>query len=805
MNRHLFGRLADWEMDHRRWVFLALAAVSIVAAALLLKLEFDFRPEALLEFSAEEEGFARAFRERFHIQDNLLLVVLKGSQPGAVLDQRGLTLLHRLTEVAAASDISTRAISLTTLPSRDAATGLAAFTLGRLPPLVRSLPITPEVVEGARRQVELSRLIPGQLISEDGSAAAIVVAVHPSFDDHSVLDRPLAELQARLRQLLRTEAATLVAAVRRTGEEDPAAAGAPAIYELHFGGLPFVRVETVRHLKSEQRVFWPLTALLYLTVLWLIYRDAGLTVVPLVAVGLATLWGLALLPATGRQVNVINNIVPSLILVIGVCNAVHMLHGYRVARRAGLDGPAATRRMMEELGLPAFLTSLTTAIGFGSLLVARNETLRDLGWQAAAGIMFSWLALVTLFPLVLSHFGGKIRVEKFDWEGKVELPWLEATVAGIAGRPRLSVALSLLAFIAALAAGSRVPVDATMLETFPPGNPIYESNRLVEADLGGILPLEIELEGQGEGFFVDSQRLRRVFEIQREIAALPGVLHVSSPVDLIAEVQGVREDKGVVETLTPPKTRFAFATLRSLQPEALAQYLDGDGSRLRIAARLADHGIQASLGILDEIDRRTPGWVESFDGEVKLRLTGQAYMGARGLDFFIRDLFLSLVTASAVIFLVLVVVFRSWRMGLLSMLPTILPLALTLGVMPLYGYQLNTTTTVVFTITIGMAVDNTIHLLSRFRISRREGLGVAAAIQRTFRRAGAAVVASNLLLMAGFSILFASDFEPIYRVAVLTTTTIGAALAAAVLVLPGLLRLFGEPIGGEEKDGSVSV
>ena len=169
-------------------------------------------------------------------------------------------MLHRLTEIAAASEISTQAISLTTLPRRDAATGSGGLRLRpRCRPSSQALPISPEVVDRARRQVEQSRLIPGQLVSDDGSAAAIVVVLQAPFEDHSLLDRPLAELQTRLRALLRTEAASLVA-----GDGDPAGTpdagrrrGAgrrpPAIYRLHFGGLPFVRVETVRHLKSEQR------------------------------------------------------------------------------------------------------------------------------------------------------------------------------------------------------------------------------------------------------------------------------------------------------------------------------------------------------------------------------------------------------------------------------------------------------------------------------------------------------------------------------------------------------------------------
>ncbi len=798
MNGSLYGRFADWEIKHRRWVGLGLILVSIAAGFLLRELRFDFRPETLLEFNRDEEAFAREFKDRFNVSENILLVALKGSRPGSMLDQRGLTLLHKVTLAAAESEISERTISLTTLPSRDRRAGLTAFALGRLPPLVESLPITQHVVDQARRQVEQSRLIPGQLISEDGSAAAVAVVLHPDFEDHSRLDEPLAGLESLLHGLLTSEAASLTA----PGAE------APTTYALHFGGLPYVRVETVRNLKSEQRIFWPLTAVLYLTVLWLIYRDASLTIVPLAAVGMASLWGLAVLPLTGKMVNVLNNIVPTLILVIGVCNAVHMLHAFRRARLAGLDPPAASRRMMEELGLPTFLTSLTTAIGFASLLVARNGPLRDLGWQAGTGIMLSWVALITLLPLVLSRFGGRGRPAAADGsagdeagsEDRVErrlmLPWLDVIVAAIVRRPRLAVASAFLALVLALAAGTQVPVDATLTETFPPGHPIYETNRLIEKDLGGILPLEIELRGP-KNFFSDPEHLRQVFAIQTDVARLPGVLHVSSPVDLIAEVQNVREDRDVADSLTAPKINFAFGQLRSLQPGALAQYLDADRGRARMAIRLSDDGIQASLRLLDEIENQRRRWLEPFAGAVTMRLTGQAFLAARGLDFFIRDLFLSLATASVMIFLVLVVVFRSLRIGLLSLLPTILPLALTLALIPIYGYELNTSTTVVFTITIGMAVDNTIHLLSRFRRSRRRGLPLEDAIRNTFRHAGAAVVASNLLLMAGFAILFVSDFEPVFRVAVLTTTTIGAALAAAILVLPGLLALFGEPIGEE--------
>ncbi len=787
MTSNPFRRLADWELRRRRRVMLGLALATLFALVQLPRLRFDFRPEALLEFSASERAFAEDFHRRFGVHDNLLLIAVRGSEPGAMLDQRGLALLHRLTGAARASEIAGEAVSLTTVPRRDAAAGLAIFAFGALPPLIQSLPVTAADVARVRAQLDASRMLPRQLVSDDGSTAAVVVAIESAYQDSARLDRPLAELETALGEVLESEA-------RRAAEDEGSVDGGRR-YELHFGGLPFVRLETVRNLKSEQRRFWPVTAALYLALLWLLYRDAGLAVAPLVAVGLASLWGVALLPLLGSEVNVVNNIVPSLILVIGVCNAIHMLHAYAAARRRGADGEEAVREMMAELGLPVFLTSLTTAIGFASLLVARNGTLRDLGWQASAGIMMSYLALVTFLPVTVGRFGGG-RPRTAPGAGRRAL---EALAAALARRPRRTLAGALAVLVAALASGLRVPVDSLVLDTFPPGSPIYESNRLVEEKLGGILPLEIQLTNSDGDYFTRAEALRQVFEVQQELQRRPGVLDVKSLVDLVAEVHGARDDAAVEGVLTPQRVAFAIDALERYQPEALALYLSDDGAATRLAARLGDHGIRAALETLDWIETATPGWVAPFDSPVTLRMTGEAYIASRGLDFFIRDLILSLATAGGVIFVVLVAVFRSLRMGLLSFLPTVLPLALTLGLMPLYGYELNTSTVVVFTISIGMAVDNTIHLLAAFRRARREGADPGEAIRRTYRRAGAAVVASNLLLIGGFAILFSSDFEPVFRVAALTTTTIGAAMLAAVLVLPPLLALWGRPIGERER------
>ena len=423
MISRLFGRLAAWQMANRPLVLVVVLVLTAGALVLLQDLRFDFRPEALQQFSDEEQAFADAFEDRFQVNNNLLLVLLQGREDGSVLGPRGLSLLYRLTEQVDRSEISSRVVSLTNLPRKDAAAGLLAFALGRLPSLVESAPVDDETVERVRAQLAGSRMIPGQLVSLDGTTTAVVVQLAPGFEDHTVLDKPLAGLRREIDSLLAAEAA-----------EAEAAGAALEAFRFHFAGLPFVRVETVRNLKSEQKIFWPVTAALYLALLFWIYRDPGLTVLPLAAVGFASLWSLAVLPLTGTPVNVLNNIVPSLILVIGVCNAVHMLHGYRAARWNGADGPTAARQMMQELGLPAFLTTFTTAIGFLSLLVAHNESLQRLGWQAGAGILLSYLALVIVCPTVVAWFGGRLRPAASEMGGGAA-DGLEAIVTVLIRRP----------------------------------------------------------------------------------------------------------------------------------------------------------------------------------------------------------------------------------------------------------------------------------------------------------------------------------------------------------------------------------
>lgn len=798
--------LGGWLIRRRIPVLGALIALALLAGLFLPYLRFDFRPEAMLQFSEQEDAYAQSFRERFGSDDNTILLVLTGEKE-SIYSVSGLSILFQLTEALAASEAVEGTYSLVRVPGRDVKSGLSGILTGGKPaPLIRSLPVSEEDVARVRREVERSQMLPGNLVSHDGSTAMVVVQLRPDFVEPKVLDPALARLEAEVERILTEN-------------------GEGSRFQARFGGVPFVRTETVRMTKSEQLVLWPILGAIYFVLLLLNFRHPLQAALPLIAVGFATVWAVGLAAVTGQAVNLINNTIPTLILVVGVTNAIHVILRLLDEERRGAGRSEAAARAVAGVGLASLLTTTTTAIGFGSLLVAHSDVLRGFGWLTAASIMMTYVAIIVLLPILASFVRLPNRATKERFSGPRRL--LLSLTGFLTSRPRLALASAVVLLIVCGALGSQVPVDAKVIDAFEEGHPIVETNQLIEAKLGGILPLEVDLHG-APGTFARADVLARVEAFEREVSQIDGVLSSLSLVDLLREASLSGEDAPRDDATVAAR----LSLLRAFQPEALAQFSNPDLSNIHITVRMPDHGNRKSLTVIEQIKESAARHFGNADisrlttaepqreaakdaaglqeerfgaspphgatgknatapeGAITYRLTGVGYLAAVGLDTFVRDLFYSLMTATGVIFLVLIVVFRSLRVGLLSLLPNLLPLGITLALMPLFGYQLNTTTAVVFTISIGMSVDNSIHLLTRFREEQEKGLGRLDAIRETFRTTGWAIITSNLLLIAGFAMLLVSDFEPIRRVAVLTMTTIAASLLSALWVLPAELMLF---------------
>ena len=858
----------------KRWFVIGFfILISLLAATQLPKLRFDFSPDAMLEFSDEEIAYQHSFEEKYGSNSNLFLLVF--SAPESIVNAKSLADLRDLTERVETVDGISGAYSLSKVPDSSDA-GARALLRGKLPDLIPDGELSPDQVEKIASRVETSDLLRGNLISANGQHALITISLPEDNASPEAFMPVFREIEAKIDQW------------RSDGER--------GAYAISYGGLPYIRAMTVDTMKREQLHLWPVVGLLYVIAMIVIFKSFWQAIMPLACIGCVILWSISIMVINDMPVTMINNTLPLLILVIGVTNGIYIIFRILDERRKGKDKTKAIVDGVYRMALASLLTTSTTSIGFGSLLVAKAKILNGFGFITALAVMFIYVAIIFFMPQVLSLINLDPRRKKDvvsdgDENGDHALPLetpasqeipqvlpletqleaqkstlqeisqaqpletpasqeipqalpLEAQkstlqeisqaqpletpasqeipqalpletqqsasreaqqaqnaqktpskptlfdtfmegVAHFTVKYRaLIVAAAIILLIACVGVASQIRFNSKVNDVFQDTHPVSMTNALIEEHLGGMLPVEIDLTVDEPNGFRNVERLASICKLQREIVAIDGIISGISICDIVAET-GIDWD-------TPPnqtQLNAVFFGIKRFNPKQYASFMTDDAQGMHISLRIPDNGYEKSQQTLEKVDDAIQSSLPATGA--KARFTGIGYNSTLGLDHFMSDLYSSLLTAFIIIFAILLVAFRSFWSGVVAILPNVLPLAMTLAFLPIYGYNFNTTSVLVFTISIGLAVDNSIHVIQRFRQEFRGERTVEDALVVALRSSGRAIIQSNLLLCSGLAVLLLSDFDPISRVGVLTMTTIGSALVISIILLPAEIAFIG--------------
>ena len=336
----------------------------------------------------------------------------------------------------------------------------------------------------------------------------------------------------------------------------------------------------------------------------------------------------------------------------------------------------------------------------------------------------------------------------------------------------------------------RVTVDSALLDEFDEEDEAVVSTLLLEEKLEGVRPLEIMLESDDPTRFQDPEVVAAIDETQAWLREQDGVLGTVSMSDYLHETWAriAGDEEARTERFASESQVAALLTLFGrVEPNPLSSFLTEDGQVARIQVRLADIGAARSIVVIDALQEQLDARFAPLGVEVSM--AGEAYTGSVGLNAVVRDLLGSLSTAVLIIFGMLVVLFGSWRLGLLSIPPNVLPLVGTVAWMAVRDIPLNAATVIVFSISLGLAVDGSIHLLARYKEEIAGGIGRNAALIRAARGTGRAVVVSCVTLMLGFGVMLLSSFVPVQRFGELIGVTVGMCLFSTLIVQPALLRV----------------
>lgn len=747
----------------RRWIF-AVCAVALALAALgASRLRFDFSPQNLFVSGDPEYLYLRKIHSVFGRDDNRLAVHVRARQ---LFSPPTISWLRALHERLAAIPGVERVDDLTTVVTAEP---------GRLGPT----PLLP-AEEGAdlavsRRRALEHPLVRGRLVSEHARATLVSVRVADERMGY---------------QELRPVVGGIVAALEGLA--------APPGLEAGIVGIPLARVVLVRRLIADQLTFMPLCVVLFATVLWLLFRDLRAVFVPLGAVLVSLFLTLGWMGGTGGSIDIINNVLPTLLFVIGVSDAIHLVARYRQELADGRERWPALRETCVHLGVACLLTSVTTAVGLASLGLGRLEVLRRFGLYAAGGVLIAYVVTVWLVPLVLSDLRPLVGAASRRVSGYAET-WALRTARFTQRRRYEIVAGGLALTIAAAVAARGVEVENRIFESFPADDPLVEANRRFEEDFPGIIPLSVVVAWDEGTDILAPAVLEYLQVLGRFLDALPLVGGVASPVQLIEE-GNVLLHAGDPAWRRLPQTsaesRRILGVLEAGLTAAGRQELLADlyrpGERLlRLTAQVGDIGSRRLGELVESIEGRLEADQARHQAlGIRVELSGDGPVGSAAIDRLIGDMLRSVLVAFLVIFAVMIPALRSLRAAIVSMLPNVFPLLLTLGVLGVVGLELQVPTIIVFSVALGLAVDDTIHFMVRFREEWRREADYSTAMERTFRGTGLAIFTTSILLATGFSILLLSRFPITQKFGLGMLLIVLAALVGDLLVLPACLAVF---------------
>ncbi len=764
----MYAKLAEFLMHRRLAVVLAFGVLVAVCGSFVPQLGFDFTPQQMFRSTSDELDYREAFAERFGREDNVIFIVFESDsiyQPELMEYLRDATMDMRKWEVVKTAE----SVATVRLPHAGEMPGV----LSTEPIIAQSGSVDADQVSRLEELAKGEPLVEGRLVDKRGEVTVLLVWLNADLQDVTDLNAAV----ERVTNYLETSKP-------------------PPNTKWRLGGVPYLRAEIVESLKVQQMTFIPGTAVAYMLILLLLFRRTSGVLLPMGVVGVAALMTVAMLVLTDSSINIINNVLPSLIFIIGVSDSIHMLARDGEEMNLGRTREEAVKETVKHTGVACLLTSTTTAVGFFSLLAADTEILQDFGWQAGTGVMFAYVATILFLPAALVLLRPVHRAPMFGESGKD--PVIERALRGVGERvlnwPKTSIVLGMMFASVFAWFGSTVEIDTVLLEVYEPGHPTYQTTVFLEERLGGMLPIEISLESDEPGAFKDPETFAKMREIQEFAASEEVVLSTTSLVDYHQAARvallGSEDERDVM-----PDSRAQIEQIQVLieggpdDQTGTAQFVTSDFQNARILLRVSDAGAKAQMALGERLKERLNELYPPETG-VRYRLTGDAYVASKALDSFIRDLFYSLLLAVGIIFLMMTAVFRSLKIGLVSTIPNLLPLVMTFGYMGFMGISLNTTTIITFAISLGLAVDDTIHFLARFREEMQTAPTTREALLRTYDGAGRAIMLTSVMLLVGLGILLFSDFMPTRYFGTLTGITIFGAVFGDLLLLPPLLLLI---------------
>ena len=567
-------------------------------------------------------------------------------------------------------------------------------------------------------------------------------------------------------------------------------------YDFNISGLPYFRTQYIETLNREILFYVSAASLLIIFILWMLFRTLIGVLLPISIVWVTILFVTAILVITGGFFEILSSTIAPILLCVGVADSVHMLSKYQDLRLQKKNRERSLKQMIIILGSATFLTSITTAIGFLTLVTSNVMPMRRFGLYTAAGVVIAFVVTMIVLPSVLQLIKNKTPVADKSRFLFQKIGVLLSGVHNIAHLHQKKIVLATLLITIAFSYGiTRLKINSKVFDDIGEQSELIQQSRFLDNYLAPQFPLEIVIDTGYENGIYDPGLLQRIDLLQNHLLEYEEIEQSVSYATLMRRIDRVMRDQPD-DTLPDSRSLIAqYDLLLELTGSTGASALtDFDKRQTRIIARVYDAGSYNINRMRENLGKYLK---DHFPDEAVL-LTGSTILSADLTGNIVSALTWSIGLAFLFISLIMSILFRNGKLVIISLLPNLIPLLVTAGFMGYTGIDIRPSTAVIFTIAFGIAVDDSIHYLARFRMETLQGISLHDAVRNTTIHTGRAIILTSLILLAGFGVLGTSSFESNMLMGLLTCLTIFTALIADLLFLPALIYWMNPQVISQE-------
>jgi predicted RND superfamily exporter protein len=569
--------------------------------------------------------------------------------------------------------------------------------------------------------------------------------------------------------------------------------------QLYLGGLPYIRATVAKQVSAELANLLFYSGIVTIVMLGLFFSSWSALIIPILVIGISVTWSIGFLGILGYKMNLLTGLLPPILVVIGIPNCVYLLNKYHQEyRQSGVKFEALTH-VIDRIGMVTLLTNLTTSIGFGVFIFTPNQMLKEFGVIAFLGVMSTFIISVLLLPIFYAYLPApkEWELKHLDRKplGKM-LKLLHNLV--FYKRKQIYIIVITLAIIASLGVFLIKPL-AKMLDNVPHHSKPKQDLAFFEDNFKGLMPLEIVIDTKRKKGVMNLQVLSLVEKLQDSLKKRK---EIGEPLSLVNFLKATKQayynqNADFFELPTNQEKVFILnyltnvGTKDSVANVVLRTMVDSTGQKMRLSLKLADIGSEKLEKLLKQDIEPLLKSIFKNPKIATAEITGTTKIFIKGNVYLINSLQSSLILAIILIGLIMAALFGSFRMILISICTNILPLAITAGLMGYLGIPLKPSTALIFSIAFGIAVDDSIHYLARYRYELKlHKYNVFKAVEVALRETGASMFYTSIVLFFGFIVFAYSDFEGTIVLGVLTSTTLLCAMVGNLLLLPSLLLSF---------------